>query len=262
MRVNLNIQMPGDDKRPRPRVKRPLTQKMYLDWVDKLHVSDDIKDRFRALVRKVPSTTYPNIIAKRHEYIKRFHEEIRRELLGGQPPQTTIVPPMGTEEVKQPEPSGEDEPQRRIVVSWDDEDSVLSNEKKEQDGSQSSTQEEDPWTKAGKENEPTPENDADSDSDADQGGPATDWLKRTADNLRASVPDGTGGVLRPSCQLPAGCERPEEGSPAAEGDSDDRLRILNGDSTGVQGVHLGQEWPCEGGSGDPKCTGADWFWFS
>lgn len=244
---------------------------MFLAWVDSLPVNDQIKDKFRGLINKMPSTVYRKVIQHAHDYVRRFEDEVHRELMGLPAFQSSLEKAQIDQET--PEPVQEQGLTPRIMSSWDDEEITLNPTPKEKNGNEGKDQDQDQegpeegtWQEISK-NEVFHTNPfglylPGASPDADQGRPTPDARPTAgdaapADRLHAEVSDAGIGVLRPDSELPAGPQRTEADRPATEGDNDGGLRLLDSGPSGVQGVHLSEERSREGGAGDPERTGSD-----
>ena len=248
--MKLNMQF--SSKKRKGLSKQPITQKTYLDWVEAMPTSTPIKDKFRALVNKMPTTAFKSVMQNQNEYIIRFEQEINRELLGiVELPQDSTKAFLPVMPIKESENTG-------VQLSWDDEitltpiNEVIDGNESKEDRSEKA-KEGTAWnTEKEEEHWPTPSN---SGADSDQGRPTTGGPEWTTHNIHPAIPDGGVGVLRSGSELSTGHQQSEESSPATEVNNNDRLRILHGSPTRIQSVHLSEERPCESGPGDSECTG-------
>ena len=80
MRLGMSLQIPGDNKKPD--ITRPLTLEMYFAWVNRLPVNESIRDKFRGLVNKMPSTALRSVVNNSNTFIRRFETEVNDELYG------------------------------------------------------------------------------------------------------------------------------------------------------------------------------------
>ena len=81
MRLGLNIQIHSDDRKSEPTPKM-VTTAIFLKWINSLPSSEMVKDKFRQLVYRMPSTAYYSVIQNVHSYLARYEEEVSREQYG------------------------------------------------------------------------------------------------------------------------------------------------------------------------------------
>lgn len=187
---------------------------MFLDWVEKMPLSDVIKDKFRALTGKMPSTSLRSVIKNCHKYVLRFETETQREMLGLPKYKQIELPPEPDEK----ETFIAEVEQQRILSSWDDDEITLNTQQEEKNGNEGQDNEKEASQEAG----PTEvvhfsEHDH---TGQTQSGPAPNSQQST-DQLHAPVSDGGLGLLRPRGELPAGHKQPEEGGDPSSADRDD-----------------------------------------
>ncbi len=82
MRLGISLQVAGSEDKKSTPIQRPITTTMYLGFVNNLRVNEQIKEKFRALVAKMPSPALRTVINNIHEYTKRFEAEVHRESIG------------------------------------------------------------------------------------------------------------------------------------------------------------------------------------
>jgi hypothetical protein len=76
MRLGLNVGIPGEEKKNNK--KTMITVSQYLSWVEHLPTTDAIKDKFRELVNRMPSTAYSTITENVNQYIRRFTLQLQK----------------------------------------------------------------------------------------------------------------------------------------------------------------------------------------
>jgi hypothetical protein len=82
MRLGINLDVAGAEDRKSVPIQRPMTTTMYLNYISNLRLNEQIKDKFKALVFKMPSPALRSVITNLHEYTRRFETEVHQELMG------------------------------------------------------------------------------------------------------------------------------------------------------------------------------------
>lgn len=230
MRLGLRLQVAGAEDNHTAPIKRLITVPMYINFVNKLPVSDQIKDKFKALVAKMPSPALRTVVSNVQEYVRRFEAEVRRELHGICKP-VPRPPKKGSEPEQEDAVRDEATPKKKVVASWDDDEFTIRTSNEVTNGS--SEIEEGTDEEAGGEevHEIKWVNACES---SDQGGPTPDG-EREGDRLHTDLPDGVLSVGGFAGELLAGCEPAAEGGDPVAGEHDDRLRGDDHGAAGVQG---------------------------
>jgi hypothetical protein len=227
MRLGISLQVAGSENKKSASIQRPMTTAMYLNFVNNLQISEQIKEKFRALVAKMPSPALRSVVNNIHEYNRRFEVEVHQELMGISTLQQSSRDDSEGEEQAfavpafDPTKLAAKAAKFKLKLKQGIETTYGTNiEEADQEEGVAEEEIQIKWVNACK--------------SEDQGGPG-DQREREDHRLHADLPDGTichGGFTG---ELHTGREQPPEVGAVVAGEWDDRLRPDADGAEGFQG---------------------------
>lgn len=221
MRLGINLHVAGSEDKKSVPVQRPMTITMYNNFVSNLRINEQMKDKFRALVTKMPSTALRSVVNNIHEYTRRFEEEIHQELMGM---------------------SSFNFSSKQNAIKEDEEEFAIPEINPIKLAEKASQLEKGTETLYGTNTEKVAQETSDEEKiqikwvnacESDNSSRSTDQCERENHRLHSDLSDGTichGGL---GGELHVGREQSEKGGVVVTGEWDDRLRIDVDSSTGV-----------------------------
>lgn len=221
MRLGINLQVPGVEEKKSSPIQRPMTTTMYINFINNMQINEQIKEKFRSLVAKMPSLALRSVVNNIHEYTRRFEAEVHQELMGRS---TFNAQPNDVEDedifvVPEFDPIKLAEKVEQYKLKQDIE---AQNGKNIEEVEEANCQKEEiqiKWVNA-----------CQSES---QSGPS-DQCEREDYRLHAEIPNGVICDSGLSGELHIGREQPEENSVVITGKWDDRLRSDVDSASGIQ----------------------------